>query len=84
MEKMKGPFNGWPYHSKLFDTGTGQRYCQDAPIVLRCFRFWETFNSSGKTDILIRVENRNIFIAECKFWRGPKSFGEAIEQLSAC
>jgi hypothetical protein len=38
MEKMKGPFNGWPYHSKLFDTGTGQRYCQDAPIVLRCFR----------------------------------------------
>jgi hypothetical protein len=41
----------------------------------------ETFNASGKTDILIRVENRNIFIAECKFWRGPKEFGEAIDQL---
>jgi hypothetical protein len=41
----------------------------------------ETFNASGKTDILIRVENRNIFIAECKFWRGPKYFGEAIDQL---
>ncbi len=41
----------------------------------------ETFNASGKTDILIRVKNRNIFIAECKFWRGPKSFGDAIDQL---
>jgi hypothetical protein len=41
----------------------------------------ETFNASGKTDILIRIENRNAFIAECKFWRGPKSFEDAIEQL---
>src|SRR5687767_3238803 len=30
----------------------------------------ETFNSEGKTDILIRVEGRNVFIAECKFWKG--------------
>lgn len=41
----------------------------------------ETFNASGKTDILIRIENRNVFIAECKFWRGPKVFNEAIDQL---
>ena len=41
----------------------------------------ETFNASGKTDILIRVENKNVFIAECKFWRGQKVFGEAIDQL---
>jgi hypothetical protein len=41
----------------------------------------ETFNAAGKTDILIRVENRNIFIAECKFWHGPKSFNDAIDQL---
>ena len=41
----------------------------------------ETFNASGKTDILIRSGNRNVFIAECKFWRGPKQFGEAIDQL---
>lgn len=32
----------------------------------------ETFNYQGKTDILIRVECRNIFIAECKFWTGPQ------------
>jgi len=41
----------------------------------------ETFNASGKTDILIRADNRNVFIAECKFWRGPKAFGEAVDQL---
>jgi hypothetical protein len=41
----------------------------------------ETFNGIGKTDILIRVEDRNIFIAECKFWDGPKKFEEAIDQL---
>jgi hypothetical protein len=41
----------------------------------------ETFNASGKTDILIRADNRNVFIAECKFWRGPKYFNEAIDQL---
>lgn len=41
----------------------------------------ETFNAAGKTDILIRVENRNVFIAECKFWRGQKAFNEAADQL---
>lgn len=41
----------------------------------------ETFNASGKTDILIRVEARNIFIAECKFWRGSKAFNDAVAQL---
>ena len=41
----------------------------------------ETFNLSGKTDILIRVDDRNVFIAECKFWRGAKSFSDSIDQL---
>ena len=41
----------------------------------------ETFNGEGKTDILIRVKNKNIFVAECKFWNGPKAFTEAIDQL---
>lgn len=41
----------------------------------------ETFNASGKTDILIRVDNKNIFIAECKFWKGEEYFKEAINQL---
>ncbi|MFB6447156.1 hypothetical protein [Bradyrhizobium tunisiense] len=41
----------------------------------------ETFNYQGKTDILIRVDGRNIFIAECKFWGGPKVLLETIDQL---
>lgn len=41
----------------------------------------ETFNYEGKTDILVRSADRNIFIAECKFWGGPKKLTEAIDQL---
>lgn len=41
----------------------------------------ETFNKGGKTDILIRVDNKNAFIAECKFWAGEKQLIEAIDQL---
>jgi hypothetical protein len=41
----------------------------------------ETFNMSGKTDILLREGDRNAFIAECKFWKGPKAFTDAIDQL---
>jgi len=40
----------------------------------------ETFNCYGKTDILITVNGRNLFIAECKFWDGPKSLSSAIDQ----
>jgi len=41
----------------------------------------ETFNAEGKTDILIRSEGRNIFIAECKFWKGAEGFKKTIDQL---
>lgn len=41
----------------------------------------ETFNGNGKTDILIRNDNQNIFIGECKFWKGEKAFLETIDQL---
>jgi hypothetical protein len=41
----------------------------------------ETFNHQGKTDILIRVDGKNIFIAECKFWRGEKQFIETVDQI---
>lgn len=41
----------------------------------------ETFNFEGKTDILIRAEGKNIFIAECLFWDGPKSLHAKIDQL---
>jgi hypothetical protein len=41
----------------------------------------ETFNFKGKTDILIRHEDRNAFVAECKIWRGEKSLLSTIDQL---
>jgi hypothetical protein len=41
----------------------------------------ETFNFQGKTDILIRVDGKNIFIAECKFWKREKAFLGTIDQL---
>jgi hypothetical protein len=41
----------------------------------------ETFNASGKTDILIKHEDRILFVAECKFWKGPKSLTETIDQI---
>lgn len=41
----------------------------------------ELFNGSGKTDILIRVDDRNIFIGECKVWSGPKTMEQALDQL---
>lgn len=42
----------------------------------------ETFNRKGKTDIITKApDNSNVFIAECKVWRGEKLFLEAIDQL---
>ncbi len=40
----------------------------------------ETFNGNGKTDILIRRENRNVFIAECLMWRGPKYLQQKMDE----
>jgi hypothetical protein len=41
----------------------------------------EAFNAAGKTDILIRAGDRNVFIAECKIWKGPKTIRDALGQL---
>ena len=42
----------------------------------------ETFNRTGKTDIITKApDGSNVFIAECKVWRGEKMFLEAIDQL---
>jgi hypothetical protein len=41
----------------------------------------ETFNYQGKTDILIRADGRNIFVAECKYWQGEKAHVETLDQI---
>ncbi|MBB6489205.1 hypothetical protein [Rhizobium sp. BR 315] len=41
----------------------------------------ETFNYEGKSDILIKVDRKNIFIGECKFWTGEKGYLETLDQV---
>ncbi len=42
----------------------------------------ETFNKKGRTDILIQDNaGHNVFIAECKLWKGTSYIFEAINQL---
>lgn len=41
----------------------------------------ETFNKTGKTDILLRYQNSNVFVAECKYWGGEKLYLETIDQI---
>jgi hypothetical protein len=43
----------------------------------------ETFNYEGKTDILIREADRNVFIAECKIWKGETELLKAVDQILA-
>jgi hypothetical protein len=43
----------------------------------------EAFNKDGKTDIILKYtkDNSNLFIAECKIWKGSSEFHKAISQL---
>jgi len=41
----------------------------------------ETFNAEGKTDILLKYNSENLFVAECKIWAGQASVNPAIDQL---
>lgn len=41
----------------------------------------ETFNKEGKTDILLKYQDKNLFIAECKIWGTESYFTKGIEQL---
>ncbi|MFD4413555.1 hypothetical protein [Streptomyces sp. NPDC058476] len=41
----------------------------------------ETLNGKGKTDLLLRIGDRNVMVGECKIWGGSVAFGQAIDQL---
>ena len=41
----------------------------------------ETFNKSGRTDILVRHQGSNVFVAECKVWHGLQAHHATIDQL---
>ncbi|WP_239341609.1 hypothetical protein [Frankia sp. CiP3] len=41
----------------------------------------EVFNGKGRTDILIREGDENVFIGECKFWNGPSTVPKTLDQM---
>ena len=41
----------------------------------------ETFRAAGKTDINVSFNDKSAFIAECKVWRGPSTFTDALNQV---
>ncbi|MFC1407383.1 MULTISPECIES: hypothetical protein [Streptacidiphilus] len=41
----------------------------------------ETTNHRGKTDILVRISDLNVLVAECKVWRGRQGVLDALTQL---
>lgn len=43
----------------------------------------EAFNKKGRTDILLKYakDGSNLFVAECKVWKGQKKLIEGIDQL---
>jgi len=84
MERSPGNYASW-----------NEEQLRDALLVLLNTHYegqatGETFNASGKTDIIVRVEDRNVFVGECKWWSGPAAFAEpdreepsALDQLRA-
>jgi hypothetical protein len=41
----------------------------------------ETTNRRGKTDIMVRLQDENVFIGECKFWKGKEELLRTLDQL---
>ena len=41
----------------------------------------ETFRNKGKTDILISFNDKSVFVAECKIWKGKQYLEDGIDQM---
>lgn len=41
----------------------------------------ETFAKSGKTDIVVRHEGHDLFVAECRFWNDEAAYLDALTEL---
>lgn len=68
--------------------GKGEEAIRDFFLVQLELRFeggtttGETFNRGGKTDILLKnIDGTNLFVGECKIWKGEKVFFDTISQL---
>lgn len=82
MERTPGDYANWT-----------EEQLRDALLVLLNTHYegqatGETFNGAGKTDVLVRCDDRNVFVAECKWWSGAAAFAKpdrtepsALDQL---
>jgi hypothetical protein len=65
--------------------GKHEQHLRDILLATLCTLYpsstGETFNNKGRTDILVRHQGSNVFVAECKFWSGLKVFHATIDQL---
>ncbi len=56
--------------------GKSEEHLRDLLLIVLSTHFdsatGETFNRAGKTDVLVRRQGTNLFVAECKIWRGEK------------
>ncbi|HYI23162.1 MAG TPA: hypothetical protein VEX62_11045 [Candidatus Limnocylindrales bacterium] len=75
MERAPGAFAG------LTEEGVRDFFLAVLNVGFRGDAMAEVFNGEGKTDILIRVGERNVFVAEFKVWGGEEEFRKAIDQL---
>lgn len=75
MERSPGTYEGWdePDRRQVLVLMLNTHYAGKVTA--------EAFNGAGKTDILIREQDKNVFIGECKFYGGPKAVTETVEQL---
>ncbi|MBW8241799.1 hypothetical protein K1F50_03235 [Muricauda oceani] len=77
--------NNWEHHPELYK-GKGEETLRDQLIFVLAPNIegvvaGEAYNKKGKTDISIKHESTNLFIGECKIWKGPKGFLETIDQI---
>ncbi|WP_143751748.1 hypothetical protein [Maribacter sp. 6B07] len=77
--------NNWEHFPELYK-GKGEEALRDQLIFVLAPNIegvvaGEAYNKKGKTDISIKHESTNLFIGECKIWKGPKGFLETIDQI---
>ena len=77
--------NNWEHHPELYKD-KGEEALRDQLIFVLAPNIegvvaGEAYNKKGKTDICIKHESTNLFIGECKIWKGPKGFVETIDQI---
>ncbi|MEX2336453.1 MAG: hypothetical protein WD555_04195 [Fulvivirga sp.] len=75
----------WEQHPEIY-IGKGEEALRDQLIFVLAPNIegvvaGEAYNKKGKTDIAIKHESTNLFIGECKIWKGAKGFTETIDQI---